>query len=116
MPKITKAERIALHQIWEERISEFQMSGQTRRAWCEANNVSIGQFQYWLGKFSRQELGSRPQASSFVQIQVREPVKQANATIQNALSVRIGPAVIEVRDGYKPSLLLDVVKVLRELC
>jgi hypothetical protein len=116
MPKITKAERIALHGTWESRISEFRVSGQSRRAWCEANDVSLRQFQYWFGKFSRQESHSRLQHGNWAQIQLKESVKDSRASIQNALSVRIGPAVIEVRDGYNPSLLLDVVKVLQELC
>jgi hypothetical protein len=116
MPKITKAERIALHKQWEERISEFRMSGQTRRAWCEANHVSLRQFHYWFGKISSQGSKSRSQPGPWAQIQVKETVQVGRPSIQSALSVRVGPAVIEVRDGYNPSLLLNVVKVLQELC
>ena len=118
MPKITKAERIAMHKEWEERISEFQSSGQTRRVWCEANhNVSVHQFQYWFGKLSRLESMTRPQLRGpWTQIQVEETVQGGGTRIQSSLSVRIGPAVIEVQDGYSPALLLDVVKVLQELC
>lgn len=113
MPKITKAERIAMHKEWEGRISEFRMSGQTRRAWCEANQVSIHQFQYWFGKLAHQESGRRPEPGTWAQIQVKETNQPK---IHSALSVRIGSAVIEVRDGFNPSLLLDVVKMLQELC
>lgn len=116
MPKVTKAERVALHKEWESRIAEFRVSGQSRRAWCEANHVSIRQFQYWYGKFSRQESESRLQPGTWAQIQLKESVQGGDPTIQSALSVRIGPVVIEVRDGYNPSLLLDVVKVLQKLC
>lgn len=116
MPKITKTERIALQQEWEKRISEFRRSGQTRKAWCEGNQVSIHQFQYWFGKLYRQESRSRLQSGSWAQIRVDETVQEGSPRTQIPLSVRIGPAVIEVRDGYNPSLLLDLVKVLQELC
>jgi hypothetical protein len=116
MPKITKAERIALHKVWERRISEFRMSGQTRGAWCEANQVPVRQFHYWFSKLTRQESVRRLQPGNWAQIQVKETPQAAPPYIQSALSVRIGPAIIEVRDGYNPSLLLDLVKVLQKLC
>ena len=116
MPKITKAERNALHRTWEARISEFRMSGLSRKDWCGVNHVSIHQFQYWAGKLSRHESESELQLGNWAQIELKESVRGSRASIQSALSVRIGSAVIEVRDGYDPSLLLDVVKVLQELC
>ena len=116
MPKITKAERIALHREWEKRISEFRASSQTRKAWCECNHVSIRQFHYWFGKFSHQEPKNLSQPGSWTQVQIKETVQTGRPSTQSALSVRIGPAIIEIRDDYNPSLLLDVVKVLQELC
>lgn len=116
MPKITKAERIAMHKDWEARISEFSSSGQSRRTWCEANHVSLHQFQYWFGKLSREESGFHPQPSAWAQIQVKESIQDERCDLESTLSVRIGLAVIEVRQGYNPSLLLDVVKVLQKLC
>lgn len=116
MPKITKAERLALHRAWESRISEFRMSGQSRKTWCEANQVSLHQFHYWFGKLSRQESQSHSQPGNWAMIELKESYQDGKRSREGALSVRIGPAVIEVRDGYSPSLLLDVVKVLRGLC
>lgn len=115
MPKATKAERIAMHKEWESRITEFRMSGQSRKAWCEANQVSLRQFHYWFSKFSRYE-SKIGQPGNWAQIQLKESILDRRTGIQSALSVRIGPAVIEVQDGYNPSLLLDVVKVLQKLC
>lgn len=116
MPKVTKAARIAMHKEWERRISEFRMSGQARKAWCEANQVSIHQFQYWFAKLAHQESQRRREPGAWAQIQVKETIPKERPMIHSPLSVRVGPAVIEVHDGYNPSLLLDVVKVLQELC
>jgi hypothetical protein len=116
MPKVTKAERIALHQEWEGRISEFQRSGLTRKAWCEANHISIHKFHYWFGKLSRLESRSSLQPGPWAQVRVGEAITGGPPSAQTSLSVRVGSVVIEVRDGYNPSLLLDVVKVLQELC
>ena len=64
MPKITKAERIAMHREWEERISEFQSSGQTRRVvhrrigWTSVAVFSIGPVLSMLVCFLQSAAGS----------------------------------------------------------
>ncbi|SHJ80706.1 IS66 family insertion sequence element accessory protein TnpA, partial [Desulfofundulus thermosubterraneus] len=47
---MTKAEREAL---WETRIAEYKMSGQSVREWCAAHEgISPRQLWYWLRKFN----------------------------------------------------------------
>lgn len=41
MAKTTKRD------VWARRIAGYERSGLSRRAWCEANSVSLHTFDYW---------------------------------------------------------------------
>jgi hypothetical protein len=41
-------------QYWKAQIDAWQTSGQSQRAFCEANALDYPRFGYWLRKFRRQ--------------------------------------------------------------
>ena len=45
---MTKAEQ--RQQQWTERIRDYQASGRTMSAWCDAQGVTLHQLKYWLRK------------------------------------------------------------------
>ena len=51
---VENAEKVAL---WSQRMAAFAASGQPRRAWCQAQGLSVNTFGYW-----RQRLGDRAAA------------------------------------------------------
>lgn len=93
---------------WEERIAAFQASGQSVSTWCEAHQVKPHQLRYRLRKLETPTIST----SQWLSVEVGE---QPNETT-NALLVRVGTAVIEVKPGFDLVLFTDVVRVLRTLC
>jgi len=97
---MTKEER---RSYWAGRITEFKVSGQSVPAWCTAHDVSIHQMRYWLKRDKHVSVDSTP---SWL------PLNLGGAVIQNALLVRVGGVAVEVRPGFDPGLLVDVVNAL----
>ncbi|GEA17573.1 IS66 family insertion sequence element accessory protein TnpA [Moorella sp. E306M] len=108
---MTKAERQAL---WETRIAEYKKSGQRVREWCATHeDVSPKQLWYWLRKYKNQDVVSSGKSNRWLPVEVTD---QTSIEQGHTLLVKIGPASIEVRSGFDPALLSQVVKVLVALC
>ncbi|OIQ07770.1 hypothetical protein MOOR_26090 [Moorella thermoacetica] len=108
---MTKAE---LQELWASRIAEYKMSGQSVREWCATHKgISPRQLWYWLRKYKDQEGVLSPQSTRWLPVEVSE---QSSGVHGNPLLIRIGQADIEVKPGFDPALLSQVVRVLVELC
>lgn len=83
---------------WRTQIDAWQASGQSQRAFCQANDLNYPRFGYWQRKFRRQIVASteRP-ASGFV------PVVAAG--MGSGLTVHL-PNGIELRGVSEQNLLL----------
>ena len=102
---MSKTSREANRAAWAEKVAEFNRSGLSVPKWCAARGVKDHQLRYWLKK-----LGTPAPAQTDVQwlpLEYYEP--------EPALTVKMGPAVIEVRDGFDPRLLIAVVRTLSAL-
>jgi hypothetical protein len=105
---MTKTEN---REMWEARVTEFKASDQSATAWCAAQGLKIHQLRYWIRKFKSDEESTTNQTQWLsVKIGGLEAGKP-----QEALPVRVGKATIEVRPGFNPALLLDVIKTLSTL-
>lgn len=92
-------------------MAEFKASGQSATAWCAAQDLKVHQLRYWIYKF-RSENESAKKQTQWLSVEIGE----LNADKpQEALPVRVGKAMIEVRPGFNPKLLSDVVKTLSML-
>ena len=92
--------------LWAARIAEYEASGQSVPAWCKANNVSIQQLRYWLRKKKRVPETINSDDTSWL------PLDLSDIGYESSLLVRVGRVAVEVKPGFDPKLLLDVVKVL----
>ena len=97
---MTKAEQ---QNTWAVRVAEFKSSGQSVSAWCTAHDVKIHQLRYWLRKEKQPY-----EEGIFTWL----PLDLSEAGFQTSLLVRVGQVTLEVRPGFDPKLLLDVVKTL----
>ena len=106
---MTKLKLQSLRQTWEARVVDFRASGQSGAAWCTAKGLKSHQLSYWLRKFPLHESlpASSPQADW-----VSFEWKNASCETTMPLFIRVGQAVIEVRPGFNPTLLTDVVRAL----
>ncbi len=106
-----KPDRQKLRKEWESRVVEYQASGQSGSAWCAANNLKSGQLWYWVNKLKQEEAKDSP-ATKWVPLEVRE----SSDGSEKSLIIKVGQAVIEVKPGFDPTLLTEVVRSLKPLC
>jgi hypothetical protein len=98
---------------WADRIAKFRASGMTMAAWCAANQCTIDQLKYWLYKAKPVRAGSTsPPSTPFVRLSVADPIEAPHPA--PPLVVHIGSARIELRSGFDPQLLREVVHALGE--
>jgi hypothetical protein len=100
---------------WLARITDYQSSGLTMKAWCTQNHYSIEQLKYWLRLSKRASSSPIPAPASpvpFVQLTAVDGPSESTSS----LIVRIGHASIELQSGFDPKLLHDVVQVLTRSC
>jgi hypothetical protein len=91
---------------WEPRVAEFRASGLSARKWCEQNEISEHKLRYWISRLSEW-----PQPVDWARVDVA-----ASRTFSSSISINIGVASIEVRGGFDPDLLLEVLSVVTEAC
>jgi len=102
---MTKNDREANQAVWAERIADFQASGLSVPQWCAAHGLKAHQLRYWLKKLERPAPADTAVRWLPVGFSDPEPV----------LTVRIGAAAIEVRNGFDPQLFITVVRTLSAL-
>lgn len=90
--------------LWESRITEFKTSGQSAAAWAKENNIKPNQLYYWLRKEKRKT--EKDNTISWLPIDLRD------TELDPPILVRIGPAAIEVKPGFEPQHLLNIVNAL----
>lgn len=115
---MTKEER---RKMWDSRIAEYRSSGQSVKEWCTANNIKPERMWYWLRrdktrsvKHKTPSTQSTNQATQWLAVEVsQQSPKGQHASL---VLIRIGEACIEVRPGFDPSLLSQIVRLLTTLC
>jgi transposase-like protein len=101
----------SLQTLWAERITAYQASGQTMKAWSAEHKVTLHQLKYWLYKAQRE--GRAASGTTFRPISVGSPSRSGAA---ESLQIQIGVARINVRSGFEPGLLREIVAALTPLC
>lgn len=99
-------------QAWIERIAAYKQSGQTMKAWCHEQGVTVDQLKYWLKK--RKPRTREPESSTpaaFVPLVCKESQRPSAS-----LRLQVGVVHIEVNVGFDPELLRDVVAALQTPC
>lgn len=98
-----------LRQEWQAKTAEYEASGKRQSVWCRENGIKLRNFNRWYNKLKRQS-ASTPAVQGWV------PVKITNESVNPSLNLRIGKVNIEIKEGFQPSLLAEVVKALGEIC
>ena len=91
-------------QYWQGHSDGYSRSGLSRTAYCKQHNLNVQTFAYW-----RHRLKTDSEPIKLVQLPV--PVSKPAA----ALRVEVNGYGIEVCQGFSPTNLAAVVRVLREL-
>lgn len=100
-----------LRKEWEHRVASYRASGLTQAKWCEENNLALHQLKYWLKRVEGRDSKSKP-AVSFTPVVIDERTPPQN----DKLLINVGDVIIEVKPGFNPTFLADVVRTLKTLC
>ncbi|NMB38124.1 MAG: IS66 family insertion sequence element accessory protein TnpB [Firmicutes bacterium] len=99
------------HQLWKERISEYESSGLSIPAWCKEQQIPAHQMRYWLRKFeepNKSALKSK-KTSRWVELDTHK-------LSGSGVSLRVGSVVLDIQQGFDRQLLVEVVQVLTSIC
>ncbi|KIV54643.1 hypothetical protein AM501_02290 [Aneurinibacillus migulanus] len=105
---MTRKER---RQMWEERISTFKASGESVTNWCAAHDIKAYQLYYWLKKLDAKVPIGIP-SSRWMAVEVNKYDEES----ERSILVKVGQATVEVKPGFDPTLLADVVRALGVRC
>jgi len=61
-----------LAEIWEQRLREYEQSGQTIATWCKHNNIRTNQFFYWRRKLRPEKKQKKPRGR-FLRFTIARP-------------------------------------------
>lgn len=96
---------------WREKVTAYRASGQSQKEWCAKNDVNIHTLKFWLQK--EKTVTSPKETCQWLPLNINE----SETTIENqALTLKIGQVFIEVKPGFNPEFLTNVVKTLIAIC
>lgn len=93
--------------VWQQRISAWQASGLSQKAWCEREQIPLSSLGYWRKRLRESESPSDEQlAPRFI------PVSLTGSSAP--VTIRLGGSVtIEIAAGIDRGLLQDLLWALR---
>ncbi len=96
---------------WQQHIEALKTSGQTRKEYCEANQINSSTLDYWCRKLNpRLQKKEHKRGISWIPLQIREGGSSSE------IELRMGRITIAVKAGFDPSLLTELLRTLSALC
>ena len=106
--KTERDEQKAKRKYWKRQIEECRRSGISQAEYCRQHKLSAKSFTYWKRRFSQKE------AVTFIPLQVKAesqiPVDNSTPLVLSKEGYRI-----EIKEGFKPAVLGEVLRTLRGL-
>jgi len=69
-------------ELWQERITEWQRSRETQRAFCQRHHLTLATFKYWRDKIIKKE------QSRFAEVLTTKPTP-FEVLLSNGTSIRV---------------------------
>lgn len=120
-----KAVKSQLHlQQWVERISECQSSSMTVAAWCDAHDINVKTYYYWLRKVREIAVENLPVKATNLPVHTKQEhitfkpleVKSPVAGMQAAVIVHLPQATVEIAGGTDQQTVEAVLLALKSVC
>ena len=89
---------------WQQRIGQYETSGQTREAYCSEQGIKVHTLDYWRRKIT-QASAEKPSVESWIPVKILD--EEADS-----IELSVGKVRIKVRTGFNRELLSEVVQVL----
>ena len=111
-------------QQWAERISECQASSMTVVAWCEAHDINVKTYYYWLRKVREATVENLPVSAMHIPAEAhQEPahfkkleVQSTLPGMQAAVIIHLPQAIVEVTSGTDQQTVEAVLMALKSVC
>ena len=100
---------IELVELWRERLEGFDESGLSAAEWCDNKGITLDRFYHWRKRF-RNDNNPAQQPQGWAVLQVAKPSAQPAGT--SAITLRVGPAAIEVPPGFDTEHLRAILRAL----
>jgi len=98
---------------WQQHVEAYNASGLTREAYSQKNRIQVYRLDYWRRKISRI---SRPQervpANRWLPVRISDETPYNDAHID----LWIGPIRVEVKRGFDPKLLAELLRTVGAAC
>ena len=105
--------REEMAELWISRINDYRASGDRVATWCERHQVTDRQLWYWMRNLKKSgQLAPPASKPRWASVGIDEPAPSGATPIL----IRVGAIAVEVRSGFEPSLLANVVRTLQTLC
>lgn len=102
-----------LRSLWEQRLAEYEDSGQTIKSWCHEQGLKEHQFYYWRKKLRMQQ-DEQGQPVTWLSLDL-DHSKQARLN-PDSIAVHIGGQVtVELSNGFDHHLFREIVQVLQTI-
>ena len=98
-----------LRSLWEQRLADQATSGKSIATWCREHSIRDNQFYYWRKKLRMD------------QVEHNHPVKWLPLEVEQtnlapgSIAVHVGQVTVEIKQGFDPHLLRQIVKVLQTI-
>jgi hypothetical protein len=105
-----KNENKALRAAWMKHLAEMKSSGMSGKAWCAHEGISYHKYRYWRDRIGSPGKIAAQATPTWVELSPAAVVPIPASS--DALVVRIGEVVVELRLGFDPELLREIVRAL----
>lgn len=98
-----------LRKEWQGIIAQYEASGKKQSIWCRESGINARSLNRWYNKLKK-EASTSPAIRGWVPVEIGEEFQNS------PINLRIGKVNVEVKEGFQPSLLIKIVKVLGDIC
>ena len=104
-----------LREKWEKCIKEYKESNMNISAWCKANNIKPTTFKNWLYK-DRDKNKNKAKAEKAEWLPVEINNNDSLDNTEQTITINVGCASINVKEGFNKKLLQEIITVIKESC
>ncbi len=95
---------------WQKHIDALKSSGQTRKAYCETNQLNSSTLDYWCRKLGPSRKKNKINKAGWIPLRIEEDGSPSG------IDLRVGKIAIAVKPGFDPLLLTELLRTLGALC
>jgi hypothetical protein len=101
----------ATERKWAERVREWRASGTAADEYARGRGFEGSTLRWWSSRLSRGAVSGATRSKPETDVRLVRVVR-ASESAGRVMTVRVGSAMVDVREGFDPGLLREVVSAL----